>query len=58
MAFEGTAEMAVFLIAKRADKNAKSKKSETPLDTVEFAKFAEMAGYLRSRGCLSGKEIK
>lgn len=63
--FEGGPEVVHLLINKGADKNAKTTQpwsifpaSSTPLDIAEKAKFFEMAGFLKSKGCKRGEDVK
>ncbi len=63
--FEGGPEVVQLLIAQGAGKNAKTTHpwsifpaGSTPLDIAEKAKFFEMAGFLKSKGCKRGKDVK
>jgi ankyrin repeat protein len=63
--FEGGVEVVQLLIAKGAEKNVKTTNSwgifpagSTPLDIAEKVHFYEMAGFLKSKGCKQGKDVK
>jgi len=63
--FEGGPEVVQLLITKGAEKNAKTTQpwsifpaGSTPLDISEKAKHYDMAGFLKSKGCQRGEDMK